>query len=129
MRKEESGFPAKVKIGYGSSSTTRGRHPRGLIERLVWREAELDLLNPKIHIIRIAGRVGERKRLGIITKAKEQNFHIANPGKEETRPVTEASREEEKKSAAEFEAPAEEPDMQSEEGNASEGVEAKEDSD
>ena len=129
MRKEESGFPAKVKIGYGSSSTTRGRHPRGLIERLVWREAELDLLNPKIHIVRVAGRVGERKRLGIITKAKEQNFHLANPGKEETRPTTEASPEKEEQSAAEVEAPAEEPDMQSEEADASEELEAKGDSD
>jgi large subunit ribosomal protein L32e len=89
MRKEESGFPAKVKVGYGSDSTTRGLHPRGLIDQLVWRETELDKLDPKLHIVRIAGRVGERKRLGIIAKAKEHNFHIANPGKEESRPVTE----------------------------------------
>ncbi|SRR6266540_678010 len=96
MRKEESGFPAKVKVGYGSDSATRGRHPRGLLERLVWRESELDQLDPKIHIVRIAARVGERKRLGIIAKAKEQSFHVSNPGKEESRPITEAAVEEEK---------------------------------
>ena len=90
MRKEESGFPAKVKVGYGSASSTRGLHPRGLIDRLVSREADLESLDPKLIIIRISTRVGERKRLGIIAKAKERNFHLANPGKEEARPVTEA---------------------------------------
>lgn len=94
MRKEEKGWPAKVKIGYGSDSTTRGRHPRGLIDQLVWREADLEKLDPKLHIVRVAGRVGERKRLGIIAKAKEHNFHIANPGKEESRPVAEPTVEE-----------------------------------
>jgi large subunit ribosomal protein L32e len=109
MRKEESGFPAKVKVGYGSDSSTRGRHPRGLVERIVWRESELDELDPKIHILRIAGRVGERKRLGILAKAKEQSFHIANPGKEESRPITEATVEEEKAPVSKVETLSEEP--------------------
>ena len=99
MRKEEKGFPAKVKVGYGSDSTMRGLHPRGLIDQLVWRESELEKLDPKLHIVRISGRVGEKKRLGIIAKAKEHNFHIANPGKEESRPVTEPVSQEEKASA------------------------------
>ncbi len=89
MRKEESGFPAKVKNGYGSAASTRGLHPRGLVDQLVWREVELEKLDPKIHIVRIAARVGEKKRRGILTKAKDLNFHIANPGKEEGRAVTE----------------------------------------
>jgi large subunit ribosomal protein L32e len=89
MRKEESGFPAKVKNGYGSAASTRGLHPRGLVDKLVWREAELEKLDSKVHIVRIAARVGEKKRREILTKAKELNFHIANPGKEEGRAVTE----------------------------------------
>ena len=89
MRKEESGFPAKVKNGYGSAGSTRGLHPRGLVDILVWREAELEKLDPKLHIVRIAARVGEKKKRGILTKAKDLNFHIANPGKEEGRAVTE----------------------------------------
>ena len=96
MRKEESGFPAKVKAGYGSASASRGLHPRGLIDSLVWREADLEKLDPKRHIVRIAHRVGEKKRLGIVEKAKQQNFHIANPGKEEARPVAEQPAAEEK---------------------------------
>ncbi len=89
MRKEESGFPAKVKNGYGTTRSTRGLHPRGLVDMLVWREVELEKLDPKVHIVRIAARVGEKKRRGILAKAKDLNFHIANPGKEEGRAVTE----------------------------------------
>jgi large subunit ribosomal protein L32e len=89
MRKEESGFPAKVKNGYGTAASTRGLHPRGLVDQLVWREVELDKLDPKVHIVRIAARVGEKKRRGILAKAKDLNFHIANPGKEEGRAVAE----------------------------------------
>src|SRR5260370_24845079 len=89
MRKEESGFPAKVKNGYGTASATRGLHPRGLVDTLVWREVELEKLDPKVHIVRIAARVGEKKRRGILTKAKELNFHNAKPGQKERRAVIE----------------------------------------
>lgn len=91
MRKEESGFPAKVKVGYGRSHSLRGLHPRGLVERLIFRESDLEMLDPKIYILRVSGRVGERKRIAIIAKAKDRNFHIANPGKEESRPITDAT--------------------------------------
>jgi large subunit ribosomal protein L32e len=114
MRKEESGFPAKVKVGYGSASESRGHHPRGLVEKIVWRESELDALDPKVHIVRIARRVGERKRLGIVAKSKERNFHIANPGKEESRPVAETPEVGEKSLPAEKEAVAKEPEGEAE---------------
>lgn len=91
MRKEESGFPAKVKVGYGTSHSLRGLHPRGLVERLIFRESDLEMLDPKVFILRVSARVGERKRIAIIAKAKDGNFHIANPGKEESRPITQAS--------------------------------------
>jgi large subunit ribosomal protein L32e len=108
MRKEEKGWPPKVKIGYGSESNSRGLHPRGLIDQLVWRESDLEKLDPKLHIVRVSGRVGERKRLGIIAKAKEHNFHIANPGKEESRPVAEPAVEERERPPAEAESPTQE---------------------
>jgi large subunit ribosomal protein L32e len=88
MRKEESGWPAKVKVGYGTAAATRGLHPRGLQERLIHRLAELEGLDPKLHIIRISARVGERKRLALLDEIRHRNFHIANPGKEEEKPVT-----------------------------------------
>lgn len=130
MRKEEKGWPAKVKAGYGSDSSVRGLHPRGLIDRLVWREAELEGLDPKRHIVRVSARVGERKRLGIIAKAKEHNFHIANPGKEESRPVTEQPVEQkpvaveaEAESEAESESVTEEAEMVEAEGQTEEASE------
>lgn len=88
MRKEEAGWPAKVKVGYGTAAATRGLHPRGLQERLINRLAELEGLDPKIHIIRISARVGERKRLGLLDEIRHRNFHIANPGKQEEKPNT-----------------------------------------
>jgi hypothetical protein len=88
MRKEESGWPAKVKVGYGTAAATRGLHPRGLQERRIHGLSELEGLDPKIHIIRISARVGERKKLTLLDEIRHRNFHIANPGKQEEKPVT-----------------------------------------
>jgi hypothetical protein len=88
MRKEEAGWPAKVKVGYGTAAATRGLHPRGLQERLIHRLSELEGLDPRIHIIRISARVGERKRLTLLDELRQRKFHIANPGKEEEKPVS-----------------------------------------
>jgi large subunit ribosomal protein L32e len=87
IRKEEAGWPPKVKVGYGTAARTRGLHPRGLQEYLIHSLSELAGLDPKIHIIKISARVGERKRLLILEELRQRNFHIANPGKPEERPV------------------------------------------
>src|SRR5207244_13406853 len=86
IRKEEAGWPAKVKIGYGTAAATRGLHPRGLHERLIHRLSELEGLDPKIDIVRISARVGERKRLALLDQLRQRNFHIANPGKRGEKP-------------------------------------------
>src|SRR3989440_9906757 len=88
IRKEEAGWPAKVKVGYGTAAATRGLHPRGLQERLIHRPSELEGLDPKVHIVRISARLGERKRLTLLGELRQRNFHIANPGKGEEKPVT-----------------------------------------
>jgi len=88
IRKEESGWPAKVKVGYGTAAATRGLHPRGLQERRIHGLSELEGLDPKIHIIRISARVGERKKITLLDELRHRNFHIANPGKKEEKPVT-----------------------------------------
>jgi ribosomal protein L32E len=87
IRKEESGWPAKVKVGYGTASLTKGLHPRGLQDQLIHKLSELEGLDPKVHIIRISRRVGERKRLALLEEIRRRNFHVANPGKEEQKPV------------------------------------------
>lgn len=87
MRKEEAGWPVKVKVGYGTAARTRGLHPRGLKDRLVFSVSELAALDPKIHLVRISARVGERKRLLILEELRQRSFHVANPGKAEEKPV------------------------------------------
>ena len=89
MRKEKSGWPPKVKVGYGKKASTKGRHPRGLIEWLVKDESDLEGLDPKLHIVRLSGRLGERRRLVLLDRVKVLGVHVANPGKEEARPVAE----------------------------------------
>lgn len=109
MRKEEAGWPAKVKVGYGTAARTRGFHPRGLQEHLVFRASELATLDPKIHIVRISARVGERKRLMILEEVRQRNFRVANPGKSEEKPVvTEEPIPEESSSEAKRSAPVDE---------------------
>ena len=105
MRKEKKGWPTLVKAGRGSAASTRGRHPRGLIERLVRNEADLEGLNPKVHIIRLSAQLGERRRIVLVERAKSLNIHIANPGKEETRPVGEELKEAETSATEESRGP------------------------
>ncbi len=90
MRKEKAGWPPKVKVGYGTNRAVRNLHPRGLIERLVVKELDLEGLDPKRHIVRLSSRLGERKRLLLLNKTRQLNLRIANPGKEEARPAEEA---------------------------------------
>ena len=87
MRKEKAGWPPKVKNGFGSAAATRGLHPRMLVDQRVERLSDLEGLDPKRHIIRISARLGERKRLLLLERVRQLNFHIANPGKQEARPA------------------------------------------
>ncbi len=89
MRKEKNGWPPKVKVGYGTAASTRGLHPRGLIERLVRNESDLEGLKPKTHIARLSRQLGEKRRLILLERIRSLNIHVANPGKEEARPVGE----------------------------------------
>ena len=83
MRKEKSGWPQKVKVGHGNSSDSKGLHPTGLSERRAEKVSDLDGLDPKAHIVRLSGRLGERKRLILLEKARQLNLHVANPGRGE----------------------------------------------
>lgn len=80
IRLERKGFPLRVKAGYRSPRAARGLHPSGKIEVLVHNPEELEGLDPKLHIIRIASTVGARKRGKIVNKAAEMGLHIVNAG-------------------------------------------------
>ncbi len=82
--------------GYGSPKATRGLHPSGLNEVLIFNIQDLDAINPKTHSCRVGSTVGRKKRVGILKKAKEMNIKVLNPQRAE-----EKKKEEPKKEAKE----------------------------
>jgi large subunit ribosomal protein L32e len=79
QRKQKSrGRPGLVKVGYRSPKDTRGLHPSGYTDNLVYNVAGLEKLNSKVDGIRIGHSVGTKKRKEIIVKAVEKKFKIFN---------------------------------------------------
>ena len=70
-----------VNAGFGSPKAVRGLHPSGYEEVLVHNPNELDNINPERQAVRIASKVGMKKRLAIEDKAKELGLKILNPSR------------------------------------------------
>ena len=81
MRKQKSGMPAIVKVGYRGPRAARGLHPSGYRDNLIHNTAELSKLDPKNDAARIGHTVGEKKRREIVSKAVELGIKVLNPGK------------------------------------------------
>ncbi|HUO42802.1 MAG TPA: 50S ribosomal protein L32e [Methylomirabilota bacterium] len=98
VRRSKEGWPPLVKIGYARPASIRGLHPSGMREMLVHRPLDLEQIDPKVCVARIAHRVGENKRLLILDEAERRGIRILNPGpkKEEAAAVTPPSEEEKK---------------------------------
>jgi large subunit ribosomal protein L32e len=79
MRKQKSGMPAIVKIGYRGPRAARGLHPSGYSDNLVHNTAELAKLDPKKDAARIGHTVGKKKKIEIINKALELGIKVLNP--------------------------------------------------
>ncbi|MFX1474050.1 MAG: 50S ribosomal protein L32e [Promethearchaeota archaeon] len=79
IRRKHKGFPVMPSIGYRSPSKLRNLHPSGLEEVLVYNVHQLEGLHPKFKAVRIARRVGDRKRLDILDRADELGLHVLNP--------------------------------------------------
>jgi hypothetical protein len=77
----------------------------------VWRPIDLQKIDPKTQVARIAHTVGENKRVLILDEAKKASIRVLNPGLKrpaeaapvapETEPETAGTTAEEKKEAAE----------------------------
>lgn len=80
MRKQKSGWPAIVKVGYRGPRAARGLHPSGYSDNLIHNTAELVKLDPKKDAARIGHTVGKKKRIEIINKAVELGIKVLNPG-------------------------------------------------
>lgn len=81
MRKQKSGMPAIVKVGYRGPRAARGLHPSGYTDNIVHNTAELARLDPKKDAARIGRTVGKKKRIEIINKAVELDIKVLNTGK------------------------------------------------
>lgn len=68
-----------VKVGFRAPKEVRGLHPSGYEDVLVYNVKDLEKLDPKKHAVRVASRVGMRKRIEIELKATEKGFKILNP--------------------------------------------------
>ncbi|MEO9321153.1 MAG: 50S ribosomal protein L32e [Nitrososphaera sp.] len=91
MRKQKAGVPRLVKVGYRGPRVSRGLHPSGYTDNLVYNTNGLSLLDPKKDAVRIAGTVGRRKRVDILAKAKEMGLKVLNPGRAAVAKATEAA--------------------------------------
>ena len=103
MRKQVSGVPALVKVGYKGPRKSRGLHPSGYNDVLIFNTNDLTRIDPKIDAIRIAHGVGYKKRLDILNEATKLKIKVLNPGKiekvekVETKPKKEVEKVEKEK--------------------------------
>jgi large subunit ribosomal protein L32e len=81
MRKKVKGWPVSPTVGYRSPKNIRGLHPSGFVEIRVYSVADLGGIDPELQAIRIAHRVGNRKRFEIMALAAEKGIHVLNPRK------------------------------------------------
>lgn len=99
MRKQFSGYPPLVKIGYGGPKISRGLHPSGFSDNLVYNVNDLSLLDKNKDSARIAHTVGNKKRLEIIAKAESLGIKLLNGRKNDIKetnpPETKTSDEKE----------------------------------
>ena len=83
MRRQLSGAPRLVKIGYRGPRKARGLHPSGYTDNIVFNVNDLASLDPSKDAARIAHVIGQRKRLLILAEARAKGIKVLNPGKEQ----------------------------------------------
>ncbi|MEA1904959.1 MAG: 50S ribosomal protein L32e [Candidatus Hadarchaeota archaeon] len=80
MRLGEKGKPSVPKIGHRGPRFARGVHPSGLAEVLVNAPEDVERVDPGKQAIRVASRVGRRKKEQILRRAGERKIKVLNPG-------------------------------------------------
>jgi large subunit ribosomal protein L32e len=78
VRRKIKGWPPGVSVGYKGPKAARGLHPSGYREVLVHNAKEVSNVDPKSEAVRIAHRVGKKKRVQIIAEAKKRKVFILN---------------------------------------------------
>jgi len=103
MRRKIKGWPQTVNAGYRGPKATRGLHPSGYREVLVYNAEDLGRIDSETQAARIAHTVGKRKRAKILIEARKKEIKILNikevkeAVEEEKEPIEEAETEKEEK--------------------------------
>jgi len=79
-RRYEKGKPAMPSIGYRSPKATRGLHPSGYQDILVYNIGGLEKLDPATQAGRISATIGKRKKEVMRKIAEELGIKILNKG-------------------------------------------------
>ena len=101
MRRQLSGVPRIVKVGYRGPKGGRALHPSGYTDNIVFNVNDLYKLDPKKDAARLAHTVGARKRKEIISQATSMNIKILNLGRLPTKEDKGGEEEEEEAGAEE----------------------------
>ena len=101
MRKKKKGWPRSVEVGYRSPKKTRNLHPSGYVEALVYNVDDVEEVDSKTQVIRIAHTVGMRKRVEISARAEERGIRVLNPRETKEPEEVEEEPKEQKKEKAE----------------------------
>jgi len=79
MRIKEKAKGKRPSVGFGAPKALRGLHPSGFKEVLVSSMKELDKLDKSKEAVRISAKVGKKKKIEIVNKAKELGLKVLNP--------------------------------------------------
>ena len=83
MREKLKGHPKLVNIGYRSSKILRDKYyseKKGLLDEfIVSNMADLDLVLPHKHVVRIDGNLGQRKKEKLFQEAISWGLTVINP--------------------------------------------------
>ena len=78
MRRNLKYRPSMVRVGFRGPKETRGLHPSGFEEIIVYNISDLKAIEPKTQAARIGSSVGTKKRMDIEKKAEELEVRILN---------------------------------------------------
>jgi large subunit ribosomal protein L32e len=115
MRRKIKGWPPTVNAGYRGPKVSRGLHPSGYREVLVYNRKELKGIDPKTQAVRIAHAVGNRNKAKILTEARKKKIIVLNV-KEVKEAVKKEEEEPEKEKEVEEEVKKEKPKRKKAEG-------------
>ncbi|GGL26248.1 50S ribosomal protein L32e [Halarchaeum grantii] len=79
QRRGIKGKGPKVEAGFRTPKAVRGKHPSGFEEVRVHNADDLDGVDPDTEAVRIASKVGARKRETIEDQAEEAGIRVLNP--------------------------------------------------